>query len=80
MAVLGLYCYAWTFLWLWRSWGSSLVAVWWLLLLQSTDSRVHAAFSSCGSWALEHRLNSCGAQRLSCSASRRIFPTQGSNP
>ena len=30
----------------------------WLLLLQSTGSR-HVGFSSCGSWALEHRLNSC---------------------
>ena len=33
----------------------------WLLLLQSTGSR-HAGFSSCGSWALEHRLSSCGAR------------------
>ena len=33
----------------------------WLLLLQSTGSR-HAGFSSCGSWALERRLSSCGAQ------------------
>ena len=28
----------------------------------------------CGSWALEHRLSSCG------SAARGIFPTQGWNP
>ena len=33
----------------------------WLLLFQSMDSR-HMVFSSCGSWALEHRLSSCGAQ------------------
>ena len=33
----------------------------WLLLLWSTGSR-HAGFSSCGSWALECRLSSCGAQ------------------
>ena len=33
----------------------------WLLLLQSTGSR-HTGFSSCGSWALERRLSSCGAQ------------------
>ena len=32
----------------------------WLLLLRSTGSRC-AGFSSCGSWALEHRLSSCGA-------------------
>ena len=35
-------------------------------------------FSSCGSWALEHRLNSCGI-RLSHSAACGIFPDQGSN-
>ena len=33
----------------------------WLLLLRSMGSR-HAGFSSCGSWALEHRLSSCGAR------------------
>ena len=33
----------------------------WLLLLRSTGSR-HTGFSSCGSWALEHRLSSCGAR------------------
>ena len=33
----------------------------WLLLLQSTGSR-HAGFSSCGTWALEHRLSSCGTR------------------
>ena len=33
----------------------------WLLLLQSTGSR-RAGFSSCGSWALERRLSSCGAR------------------
>ena len=32
----------------------------WLLLLRSTGSRC-AGFSSCGTWALEHRLSSCGA-------------------
>ena len=31
----------------------------WLLLLQSTGSR---CFSSCGMWALEHRLSSCGTR------------------
>ena len=34
-------------------------SLWWLLLLQGTRC---AGFSSCGSWALEHRLSSCGAQ------------------
>ena len=33
----------------------------WLLLLRSTDSR-RAGFGSCGSWAPEHRLSSCGAR------------------
>ena len=32
----------------------------WLLLLQSTGSR-RTGFSSCGLWALERRLSSCGA-------------------
>ena len=31
----------------------------WLLLLWSRGSR-HTGFSSCGMWALEHRLNNCG--------------------
>ena len=33
----------------------------WLLLLQSTGSRA-CGLSSCGSWALERRLSSCGAR------------------
>ena len=33
----------------------------WLLLLWSTGSK-RAGFSSCGSWALERRLSSCGAR------------------
>ena len=32
----------------------------WLLLLQSMGSRRACGLSSCGSWALEHRLSSCG--------------------
>ena len=32
----------------------------WLLLLRSTGSR-HMGFISCGLWAVEHRLSSCGA-------------------
>ena len=32
----------------------------WLLLLQGVGSR-HVGFSSCGLWALERRLSSCGA-------------------
>ena len=57
------------------AWGLSLVAVsggysllrcvglslWWLLLLQRSGSRC-VGFSSCGSWALECRLSSCGAR------------------
>ena len=35
--------------------------MWWLLLLGSAGSR-HSGFNSCGSWALEHRLNSCSTQ------------------
>ena len=46
-------------------WGFSLVvctgfSLQWLLLLRSTGSRP-TGFSSCGSWALEHRLNIGGA-------------------
>ena len=33
----------------------------WLLLLQSTGSR-RVGFSSCGSWALERGLSSCGTR------------------
>ena len=33
-----------------------------LLLLQRSMGSRHMDFSSCSSWALEHRLNSCGAQ------------------
>ena len=33
----------------------------WLLVLQSMGSK-RAGFSSCGSWALECRLSSCGAR------------------
>ena len=36
-------------------------SLWWLLLLRSTGSR-STGFSSCGSWALERRLSSCGAR------------------
>ena len=36
-------------------------SLWWLLLLRITGSRL-AGFSSCGSWALECRLNSCGTR------------------
>ena len=46
--------------------GSSLLqwigfSLQWLLLLWSVGSGV-CGLSSCGSWALEHRLSSCGAQ------------------
>ena len=41
--------------------GLLFVAVRGLLLLRSTGSR-HVGFSSCGAWALERRLSSCGAR------------------
>ena len=44
----------------------------------ATDSK-HVG-SRCGSRALEHRRNSCGALGLNRSAARGIFPDQGSNP
>ena len=36
---------------------------------------LHVGFSSCGSWALEHRHSSCGPWLVACG----IFPDQGSN-
>ena len=39
----------------------------------------YTGFSSCGSWALEHRLNSC-VYGLSCSVAFGIFPDHGWNP
>ena len=50
----------------------------WLFLFQSVGSRART-FRSCSPWALEHRLNSCGA-RLSCYAACGIFWDQGLNP
>ena len=69
---MGLRCCAWTFL-LAVSGGYSLLwcagfSLQWLLLLQSTASRcsgsvvVARGLSSCGSWAPEHRLSSCGTR------------------
>ena len=40
--------------------------------------QVHRRFSSCSSWAPEHRLRSC--EQLSCSEIRGIILDQGSNP
>ena len=40
--------------------GHAGFSLWWLLLLQSTVSRV-LGLRSCGFWALEHRLSSCAA-------------------
>ena len=43
-------------------------SLWWLLWFHSTGSRVWASvvaacrLSSCDSWAIEHRLSSCGAR------------------
>ena len=53
------------FIYFWLRWvliaarGLSLVVV---LLLRSTSVGSSVGFSSCGSWALELRLSSCGAQ------------------
>ena len=60
---LGLCCCAWAFLVV-ANGGYSLLwcadlSLQWLLLLWSMGSR-HVGFSSCGSWAPEHRLSSCG--------------------
>ena len=65
-----------------RGRGCSLVAVpcfslRWFLVLRSTGSRVRG-FSSCSSWAREHRLNSV-AHGLSGSMAHRILPDQGWN-
>ena len=56
--VLGLHCCLVFSLGLLSSCGVGF-SLQWLLLLYSLDSRTHS-FSSCSSWALEHRLNSCG--------------------
>ena len=55
LAVLGLHCCA----------GFSVVAGSWGATLSCSARASHAAehgLSSCGSWALAHRLNGCGAQ------------------
>ena len=62
LAVLGLRCFSLVVvsgaaLWLW----CMVFSLWWLLLLWNMGSRVQG-LSSRGSRALEHRLNSCGAQ------------------
>ena len=60
------------------SWQWAGFSLRWLLLLLSTGSREQMGFSSCGSQAREHRLNSCG-NGLSCSAACGIFSDQGVN-
>ena len=65
LAVLGLHCCMWAFSSC-GGWGILFVAmhgllIRWLLLLRSTGSRL-VGFSSCGSWALERRLSSCGTR------------------
>ena len=55
LAALSLHCCIWAFSSA-VSGAYSLVAVCWLLI--AVD--LHAGFSSCSSWALEHRLSSCG--------------------
>ena len=69
LTVVCLCCCTWAF----SSWGGY-PSLWcmdfslqWLLLLQNTGSRALGSavaaqgLSSCSTWALEHRLNSCGA-------------------
>ena len=57
----------------------------WLLSLQSTGSR-YTRFSSCGSWALEHKLNSRGTGGFTALVAQGssydpgIFLDQGHNP
>ena len=50
--------------------------------LQSAQASVVAAhgLSSCGSWALEHRLDKLLVHWLSCFEACGILPDQGSNP
>ena len=84
LAVLGLCCCTWAFSscdeqGLLASWGPQASHCWWLLLLQTTASRV-CGLSSCSSRALEHWFNSCGTCGLSCSTASELFPDQGSNP
>ena len=48
-----------------REWGYSPVVVCSLLIAVASlvvEHRLHTGFSSCGSGALEHRLDSCGSQ------------------
>ena len=65
------------------SWSYSLVAMHSLLIVVASCCGAwdleHADFSSCGSRALEHRLNSCSTQAVSYSIVCGIFPDQGSN-
>ena len=88
-----LFIYLLTYFWLWcvfvAAWAFSSCSkrgplsgcgggfsLWWLLLWDTGSWP--RGFSSCGSQALEHRLNSCGTQ-ASCSATCGILPDQGSN-
>ena len=84
LVVLGLCLCVWAFSscdeqGLLASWGPQASHCWWLLLLQTTASRV-CGLSSCSSRALEHWFNSCGTCGLSCSTASELFPDQGSNP
>ena len=73
LAALGLHCCAWAFSSC-GEWGLLFIAVLGLLTVVASLVAEHRALgaraavvvasglSSCGSWALEHRLSSCGAQ------------------
>ena len=55
-------------------WMFSIPGWLWFLLFWSTGSR-HVGFSSCGSWALEHRLSSW-AHELSCAVTGGMSQTR----
>ena len=55
---------AWAFLWLWRPWAALTVAMLRLLTLWSAGSWARG-LSGCGSWALEHKISSCGTRASS---------------
>ena len=91
LTVPGLY-YCIGFLYLWKA-GATLqlwcmgFSLWWLFLLRSTGPTTLASVvkvhghHSCGFWAREHRLNSCGPRNVGphCSRTYGIISDQGWN-
>ena len=81
-----LFIFLFVYFWLWRifiaAWAFLYLPctgflLWWLLLLESVGSRL-CRLQEFRSWALEHRLISCGAP-LSSLMTHGIFPDQGLN-